>query len=175
MAESIAEFHNTKLPKHILHQAEDDRFTILKAIFRINSKKRKEAANNLENADFKLGLVHGDLHFLNFVYNDEDDRLYLLDYETTHYGWLEYDWAVFFIHDVYGQSTLPEASVIGRQAACRKLRMHLLETYLKHTALLEGNTDSDVPRSDVERLYTQIVDVEVMLQSFYGNRPDCGA
>ncbi len=147
VVEAMAEFHTVKLPENMLENAKSEKYTILNTALRNNTIKQ-EIINKLEHYEFKLGLVHGDLHLDNIIVNDHEEAVYLIDYENTHYGWVAYDWVA-----------ANELS-IGKVAKQRNFRKKLLEVYLKRVAELEGRTASDVTRSDVEKLHKQIVEID---------------
>ena len=140
---AMAEFHTVKLPENVLKNAQSERFHLLNTVLG-NSTIKQEIINTLEHYDYKLGLVHGDFHLGNILFNAHGKMVYLIDYEHTHYGWIVHDWA----------------KIIGRLAKSRNFRTELLEIYLRHVAELEGGVASDVTRSDVEKFNKQIEAIE---------------
>ena len=154
----MAEFHTVKLPENVLQNAQTERFTMLNALLTTANKTfKKEIKNKLGNFDFKLGLVHGDLHPNNFIFNAHDNVVHLIDYERTFYGWVAYDWA----------------EPLGQVTKCLNLRKQLLEVYLKHVAELEGRTKSNITRSDIDKFHQEIVLFEDILEPFQSYISHC--
>ncbi len=168
LSKAIAELHAMKLPYDTQQTAQYERFQFLDAVLAFNNYTgdRKIIQERFEHSEFKLCLCHGDLHLQNIIFNEDEHRVYLIDFETTFYGWAAYDWAVFFLGVLSGLHTIPEAAGLGRQSACRKLKSHVLEVYLKHIARLDGKPVGDVTMSDVEKMYRQIIQMENIIQIY---------
>ncbi len=159
IVKALAEFHTVKLPENVLQNAQSERFTVLNALLHnANSTFKQEMKNKLDNYDFKLGLVHGDLNMNNFIFNAHDNFVHLIDYEKTFYGWVAYDWAGPF----------------GELTKCLNLRKQLLEVYLKHVAELEGHTKStNITRADIDKFYQQVVLFDRILEPFQRDINHC--
>ncbi len=154
----MAEFHTVKLLENVFHNAQTERLMALNALLpNASIAFKQEMKNKLDNFDFKLGLVHGDLNMNNFIFNAHDNVVHLIDYERTFYGWVAYDWA-----DSLGQVT-----------KCLNLRKQLLEVYLKHVAELEGCTKSNITRSDIDKFHQEIMLFEDILEPFQRDLSHC--
>ncbi len=154
IAKTVAEFHAVKLPDDMLQDARNERFQFVESLLDFHhcpDDEKNHIQSLLKNSDFKLSLCHGDLHLKNFVYNQWEDRLYLIDFETVFYGWAVYDWAVLFLQEL-GESHL-------RGSRETRIRWETLEIYLKHNETLKGKTVSIIT-SNVRNLYIQVLQME---------------
>lgn len=61
-----------------------------------NNIKLLDFVTNLKTQKISQSIIHGDLHLGNIIYNIKDDKLYLIDFEYVHKGYLEEDLASLY-------------------------------------------------------------------------------
>ncbi len=129
------------------------------AVIRQAEKLVKEATDELEKTSEVYGLIHADLHEKS--YHFQEDKIYILDFDTCGYGYYIYDLAVPLRNHIYHEEfiTLKMALLKGYRRMRplsiteeRLVKHFIAGRFLIHTLMLAANRDHPAFRDKVDEV-----------------------